>query len=239
MDAFSLQMTQQVEKTVGMSAQTSSVLKECVQEIENSASPESALFTQLAMTQRSCQELVENTNVLGPKFHAICESISKLDGKDGLSEQMKDFSNTLSEVQRRAEASMNRPIERQEIESQIQKAAAELKAMEDTLKTKDQDNETTKQLLLEARDAVDRAEARAAKEATGKSEMQDKMKNTELAVRTELSRASIIARDQVKAKFEQQIHELVKEKDDKEKDLGKAKEELEKSTASLVMSPVY
>ena len=134
---------------------------------------------------------------------------------------------------------MNRPIERQEIESQIQKAAAELKAMEDTLKTKDQDNETTKQLLLEARDAVDRAEARAAKEATGKSEMQDKMKNTELAVRTELSRASIIARDQVKAKFEQQIHELVKEKDDKEKDLGKAKEELEKSTASLVMSPVY
>ena len=240
MDAFSLEMTQNIEKTVGINAQASSALKECAQGIESITNPGSALCTQLSTTQRSCTDLIEGTNLLGPKFRGICESIGKLEGKeDGLSEQMKDFSNMLSDVKRQAEVSMWRPAEKHENELRVQKYAAELKTTLDTLKMRDQGNETTKKLLLEAKEAAEKAEARASNEATEKSDVQERLQRVESDIRAELGRASVIARDQAKAKFEQQIHQLAKDKEDKEKDLEKIEEELEMSKTSLVMSSVY
>lgn len=236
-DAFSLQMAQDVEKTVGISAHASNHLKGCVEEVEKNTNPDSALFTQLAATQRTCTGLYENIDLLGPKFREICQSVSKLEGKEeGLSEQIRDFSIILSEAKLHREVSSSRSIDKQEIEMQIQKTVAELKQTENALNIKEQENEAIKKLLQEVKETAKKAEDRAARATTEKSEWQEITKGIESNIRTELGRASVIARDQIKAKFDQQIHALVKEKDEKEKDLGKVKEELEKTKSSTVMS---
>lgn len=243
MDSFAIQMTQDIEKNLEISSNITNNLKKQLQVVEDGVSSDSALFKQLITTQQTCGSLHEKLDAVGPGFGNLTVSIRNLEGQEiNLSGQIEEFAKRLSEIQLRAQEvsqaseASNRSAEDSAIWLQLQEISAELRLVEERLKAKETENENIKLSLLEATEKVQEAEGKATQLEAEKSELHDKIQFIESKVREELNRASVIARDQNKAKFEQQIHKLVREKMDIEKDAERMKEQLERAKKSLVRS---
>ncbi|KDB24357.1 hypothetical protein H109_03803 [Trichophyton interdigitale MR816] len=84
--------------------------------------------------------------------------------------------------------------------------------------------------------AIEEAKALARKIEAEKSVLELNSKEVEKRIREELSRASLMSKDQERAKFEQERHTLTREKQQAESEAAKGKEELEAVKLSLADS---
>lgn len=121
-----------------------------------------------------------------------------------------------------------------ELTVQLEKISQELKASQEDLRAGDVDHESTKLSLMETSEMLKKAEARAAQHENEVAALQQRNQAIESKVREELNRASVISRDQSRAKFEQQVHGIMKERTAVEKELQKANELLASSQQSQV-----
>lgn len=116
----------------------------------------------------------------------------------------------------------------------IHQFTAEEDALKSLLKSKESHLKEIEQLLAEKNQAIEEAKALARKIESEKSVLELNSKEVEKRIREELSRASLMSKDQERARFEQERHTLTREKQQAESEAAKWKEELEAVKLSLV-----
>lgn len=99
-----------------------------------------------------------------------------------------------------------------ELESQLVKVSQEFKAAHESLRVQHDEHDATKHTLCEVNKTLEEAETKAIQHASEIATLQKKIKITESEVREELSRASVISRGQSRARFDQQLHGILREK---------------------------
>ncbi|KAJ9298580.1 hypothetical protein DTO271G3_3547 [Paecilomyces variotii] len=99
-----------------------------------------------------------------------------------------------------------------ELQIQLQTTSAALAEALESIKDKESHIETLQQGLVETRMNTANAEERIEQLEREKATLKDEMSHLEVKIREELGRASVIARDKIKAQFEQQLHRAQKEK---------------------------
>ncbi|DAA79137.1 TPA_exp: Uncharacterized protein A8136_2922 [Trichophyton benhamiae CBS 112371] len=115
----------------------------------------------------------------------------------------------------------------------IHQFTAEEDALKSLLKSKESHLKEIEQLLAEKNQAIEEAKALARKIESEKSVLELNSKEVEKRIREELSRASLMSKDQERARFEQERHTLTREKQQAESEAAKWKEELEAVKLSL------
>lgn len=230
MDVVVPQLTKEFEKNSDTNDSMRAFLKEQLQNIENHFAPDCDLYKHLSTSKEACRSLYEKIDILGPNVCTLNATIQRIDEKEnGLVEEIKELGRSLTETRDLAKKSPTVPEDdiipaTAEIVSQLEKISEELRIAQETIQEKNTENEHTKQSLLEANEALQEAETKAALYEAEVGSLQRQAQAIENRIREELNRASVIARDQNRAKFEQQLHGILKEKEAVEKDLQKTKE---------------
>lgn len=206
-------------------------LEQQIQNLDSKFGVDCDLSKQLATNQEVCRILQERIERIGQNFSVLDNTIkrSKIKEVDFL-EKMEEIGRTFSEV-RNLEKVTCSSLENGsfvtpaiELESRLAKVSQELKTVQKSLEAKHDENETTKYSLSEVTKNLEETDARATQSASEVVILQNRMKETESRVREELSRASVISRDQSKARFEQQLHEILREKTALEHELAATKD---------------
>ncbi|KAK2854391.1 hypothetical protein FQN49_005140 [Arthroderma sp. PD_2] len=110
---------------------------------------------------------------------------------------------------------------------------AEEDALNNLLRSKESQLKEVERELEETKRAVEDAKAHACKIDSEKATLESSSKEVEKRIREELSRASLMSKDQDRARYEQEKHTLTREKQQAEGDAIKAKRELETVKANL------
>ncbi|EFR04958.1 hypothetical protein MGYG_07960 [Nannizzia gypsea CBS 118893] len=116
----------------------------------------------------------------------------------------------------------------------IHQFTAEEEALKSLLKSKESQFKDIEKLLAEKNQAVEEAKVLARNIECDKSTLEQNSREAEKRIREELSRASLMSKDQERARFEQERHILTREKQQAEADAAKGKGELE--TAKLALA---
>lgn len=116
----------------------------------------------------------------------------------------------------------------------VHQFTAEEEALKSLLKSKESKLKDTEQLLAEKNQAIEETRAFARNLESEKSTLEQNSREVEKRIREELSRASLMSKDQERARFEQEKHTLTREKQQAEADAAKRREELETVKVALV-----
>ncbi|KAL5358463.1 hypothetical protein BJX96DRAFT_182929 [Aspergillus floccosus] len=192
-------------------------LKSQLQRVEDNLAPGSTLLEQLTTTKASCTSLGDSLDTSMSCVEQLDKSIKDAQNREyNLMEQMGHLQEKLSEVKAlpdRAKEDSHATIAKQvELEDRLKLLSTELANMINNLQTKDDEITHLNVALLEATGRLQEAETRANQSENEVCDLQERVKSIEVDVRAELTRASVISRDQTKAKYEQQLHELLREK---------------------------
>ncbi|KAF5866652.1 hypothetical protein ETB97_010746 [Aspergillus alliaceus] len=182
--------------------------------------------------EANISELTEENNALRSQLEVVNVIQNR---ENGLAQQIEHLESRLFEVQipEKSEPTAAETQERVELELKIQQLSAELSRSEEKLLSRTAENEGIRLSLLEAVTKGQEAEARASNLESETTTLRAEVEAIETKVREELNRASVIARDQHRAKYEQQIHELLREKVELNKGIQKVKHELLKVQKAL------
>lgn len=223
-------MTKDFEKSSEANDSVRAFFKEQLQSIENLFGADCDLHKQFSAIKEACESLHENLEIMGPDVCTLNTTIQGIEEKEsGLVRQIEEFEKNLTEARDLVKQAPLVPEKENcsataEIMSQLEKVSEELRVAQETLQTKDTENEHVKHSLLETTEALQEAETKATSYEAKVRTLQQQAQSVESKIREELSRASVIARDQNRAKFEQRLHGVLKEKEAVEKDLEKTKE---------------
>ncbi|KAM5469312.1 hypothetical protein MferCBS49748_002983 [Microsporum ferrugineum] len=116
----------------------------------------------------------------------------------------------------------------------IHQFTAEEDALEALVKSKESQIKDMERLVEEKNPAIEDAQALTCKIDSEKLTLELNSREAEKRIREELSRTSLISKDQDRARFEQEKHTLTREKQQAEADNAKLGEELEAMEAELV-----
>lgn len=239
MNSLALQLTRDIGGNSELNAQLVKDIKERADMISNAVDSSSALFKQLAADQEICGSLKMGLESVAPKLGDLTASIGKLDQKEvGLVQQLGEMAKCLSEVRMPEKAPLESEAEDQlakdQLQLQLDEVSAQLSMAEANLAAKEEENESTRRSLSDATAQAQVAEERTSQLESEVAALQDNVKAVEFKVREELSRASVVSRDHIRAKFEQQLHNAQWEKMESEKEVARIKEQLVCAQQSLV-----
>ena len=241
MDTVVVQLTTSFETSSAANATITSHLTEQLKSIGDSFGRNSDIFKQLIENKEACGSLHGRFESIGPNISTLYEAIQVLGEKEiSLVQQMQELGTDISQTRIAVKEAPTRvenedaSMARTEMESRLEKMSQELAMVHEALQAKDSESESTKRSLLDTTKTSQEAEARAVQYEREIAALQQKIQSIESKVREELNRASVISRDQTRAKFEQQLHKFVKEKEDAEKEMQKTKELLEAAQQSQV-----
>lgn len=234
-------LAKDLEETCETNTDAKSYFQGQFQNIESRFGADCDLFKQLAASKEACGSLHEKLDFVTPNFCTLDAAIRDREEKElSLVRQMEELGRELSEARNAAKEPPPPPEDGNfsaavsELTVQLEKISQELKASQEDLRAGDVDHESTKLSLMETSEMLKKAEARAAQHENEVAALQQRNQAIESKVREELNRASVISRDQSRAKFEQQVHGIMKERTAVEKELQKANELLASSQQSQV-----
>lgn len=240
MDSITAQLTKEIEKGSEANGNMVNVLQVHLRNIEDGLGSDSALFKKLAVNDQLCGSLYEKLDLVGPNIFNLTSCLNGLEEKEtSLSQQMEELGRSLAAQKPDEEAVLTPEIigymtENTRLQLRVQEISAELNSKDENLKIKEMESDNMKDSLAGARTKVQEAEDRATQLESETTSLREKINSIETNVREELNRASVVSRDQIKARFEQQIHKLLKEKSDIENDAGNVREQLANAQESLV-----
>ena len=241
MDTVVVQLTTGFETSSAANATITSHLTEELKSIGDSFGRNSDIFKQLIENKEACGSLHGRFESIGPNISTLYEAIQGLEEKEiSLVQQMQELGTDISQTRIAVKEAPTRLVDEDtsmataEMESRLEKMSQELAMAHEALQAKDSEGENTKRSLLDTTKKSQEAEARAVQYEREIAALQQKIQSIESKVRVELNRASVISRDQTRAKFEQQLHKVVKEKEDAEKEMQKTKELLDAAQQSQV-----
>ncbi|PWY76993.1 hypothetical protein BO70DRAFT_295172 [Aspergillus heteromorphus CBS 117.55] len=216
-------------------------LKEQLQLTKDHMVSESFLTERLTRDVESRNSLQERLKTFLEAIEKISCSIQTFEHKEmGLADQMKTLEMNLSEMQipqnieLLREESFRHNREVVEMEQKIRLLSEELRQAEFTITAKDHENEAIKISLLETESRSHETESRVRQAESEAAALRDEVKAVEARVREELSRASVVSRELDRAKNEQVLHELLREKTDIERNMEIVTAELAEAQLVLV-----
>ncbi|PYH76204.1 hypothetical protein BO82DRAFT_359318, partial [Aspergillus uvarum CBS 121591] len=196
-------------------------LNEQLQRVTSQIASESTLVERISMHTEHFGGLKEALERLLPLTDQLNCSIDALRNNEArLCGQMKQFEADLGEARtlKNSEAAAleftRHELEKAQIEGRMQKVVAESEAMAEKLRAKDLENKAIQSSLLKAESRTQKIEPCVMKLEAEVVTLKDAVRQKESQVREELGRASVIAREQIKARYEQQHRDLLKEKAD-------------------------
>ncbi|RAH79910.1 hypothetical protein BO86DRAFT_280657, partial [Aspergillus japonicus CBS 114.51] len=218
-------------------------LNEQLQKVTSQIASESTLAEQISMHTEHFGGLKEALERLLPLTDQLNCSIDALrDNQARLCGQMEQFEADLGEARtlKNAEAAAleltRHELEKAQIEGRMQKVVAESEAMAEKLRAKDLENKAIQSSLLKAESRTQEIESCVIKLEAEVVALKDAV-NQESQVREELGRASVIAREQIKARYEQQHRDLLKEKADLAQSVELLQMQLDDTKSSFVRCP--
>ncbi|KAH8427934.1 uncharacterized protein LDX57_005637 [Aspergillus melleus] len=240
-DAIGLEITSEMRGGSKANNNLAVQLKEQLQYLADSMNTGSIILQKLSENEKCCGTLQESLGAIIPTIDSLNSSMKIIDDKGlDITRQMEHLGKSISDIKipDKVELVPVEPCmhaqEKIELERQVQNLVAELKIAAETLKDKECHNEKTSNALLEAMSKVDETEAHAEQFKSQIIELEDQAKTIEANVREELNRASIVARDEHKKRFEQQLHRALQEKSEIERHLIKLQEQLADSHREIV-----
>ncbi|PYI17193.1 hypothetical protein BO99DRAFT_338461 [Aspergillus violaceofuscus CBS 115571] len=219
-------------------------LNEQLQKVTSQIASESTLAEQISMHTEHFGGLKEALERLLPLTDQLNCSIDALrDNQARLCGQMEQFEADLGEARtlKNAEAAAleltRHELEKAQIEGRMQKVVAESEAMAEKLRAKDLENKAIQSSLLKAESRTQEIESCVIKLEAEVVTLKDAVNQKESQVREELGRASVIAREQIKARYEQQHRDLLKEKADLAQSVELLQMQLDDTKSSFVRCP--
>lgn len=241
-DSLALQLSKDIKGSSALNAEVIKGLRERTDMIANAVDSDSALFKQLVAGQEMCNGLKLGLESVAPKLCDLTESIGRLDEKeDGLAQQLGEIAKSFSDSQvlekppLESEAADQSARDRRQ--HQLDEISTQLSIAQANLAVKETENDNIRNSLSEATAQTQAAEERAMQLESEVAALQGNANAIELKVREELNRASVISRDHIKAKFEQQLHNSLREKMETERELERANKQLAGAQQSLVSFP--
>ena len=239
MNSLVLQLTNDIGGNSELNTQLAQDLRRRADMIVNAVDSNSVLFKQLAAGQEMCTRLKMDLESVAPKLCDLTASIGRLDEKeDGLVQKLGEveksffesrvFEKTALELQATEQSTRN------QLQLQLDEISAQLDIAQASLAVKEAENEKIRNSLSEAGAKAQDTEKQVMRLQSEVAFLQGNAKAAELRVREELNRASVIARDHIRAKFEQQLHNALREKMETERELDKIKEQLASAQQTLV-----
>ncbi|UDD55250.1 hypothetical protein AFCA_002885 [Aspergillus flavus] len=226
-----------IERSFKVNEDRAQLLTEQLRSVEENVGGESALLKRLSASEVTCTTLQESLEACAPSIDKLGSFLEGAREKENsLARQMGQLEIRLSELQtpETTEPTAAEFKERVEHELRIQQLSDELRTAEERLRSRAIENEEMRLSLLEAVTKGQEAEGRANKFESEAIALQDEIKVIESKIREELNRASVISRDQYRVKYEQQIHELLREKSELCKSIEKVRDELMEAQKALV-----
>ncbi|OGM39990.1 rootletin [Aspergillus bombycis] len=232
-------LTAVIEKSSKMNGDRARFLTEQLESVRENVGSESALLKRLAANEVTCIGLYERLEACAPsidKLRTFLESVQKKE--NSLAQQLEQLETRLSELQatETTEPTAAEIKERAELDLRIQQLSDKLRTTDESLRSRATENEEMRLSLLEVVTKGQEAEARANRFESEAITLQDEVKVIESKIREELNRASVISRDQHRVKYEQQIHELLREKGELRKSVERVQGELAEAQKALVES---
>ncbi|KAF7595083.1 hypothetical protein BBP40_007286 [Aspergillus hancockii] len=227
--SITIELTKAMQKSSEVDGNRSQVLIGQLQSLGESLGSSSVLLKQLSTSEARCLSLQERLETFVQNVDRFSSSLGSIwDKEDNLTRQIEQLDRKLSEVQT---LEMTRPTaaeikKKHNVELKLQDLSTELRLTEESLKSREIENEELKQSLLEAVSKAQKTEFRANGLELETIALQDEIKTIETKIREELNRASVVARDQNRVKHEQQIHELTREKVELQKCIGIVRDKL-------------
>ncbi|KAB8268951.1 hypothetical protein BDV30DRAFT_251782 [Aspergillus minisclerotigenes] len=225
-----------IERSSKVNEDRAQLLTEQLRSVEENVGGESALLKRLSANEVTCTTLHESLEACAPSIDKLGSFLEGAREKENsLTRQMGQLEIRLSELQtpETTEPTAAEIKERVELELRIQQLSDELRTAEERLRSRAIENEEMRLSLLEAVTKGQEAEGRANKFESEAIALQDEIKVIESKIREELNRASVISRDQYRVKYEQQIHELLREKGELCKSIEKVRDELMEAQKAL------
>ncbi|GAQ44547.1 unnamed protein product [Aspergillus niger] len=146
------------------------------------------------------------------QFTALEASLSAMqlpDQRQILKKETQRFEQTLAEMERK-----------------IQGLSEQSKLAEEALRNKDLENQALRGSLEIVSAKVEDDDSRVRRYEAEVATLKDEVKSVEARVRKELSRASVISREQDRARYDQRIHELLRGKSEVERNFSKVSMQL-------------
>ncbi|KAL2816223.1 hypothetical protein BDW59DRAFT_166434 [Aspergillus cavernicola] len=204
-------------------------LEEQLQVFKDSVSDGSALLNQLSASEDRCKILHKKLEETVPAFDTIGRSIDSLQKREvDLGNQMENLESSLIEVklpERFAEDYFH-ISEKLGLDNELQQLSLKLKLTEDRLQIQQLDSTQKNNELLGMTARAHQAELKATKLESHTADLQEKVKTTESKAQEDLEIAVAGSRDQCKAEFERQFHQLLEAKTEAQVDTQRLKEQL-------------
>ncbi|OJJ96467.1 hypothetical protein ASPACDRAFT_46635 [Aspergillus aculeatus ATCC 16872] len=164
--------------------------------------------------RETLERLLPLTDQLNCSIDALKDNEARLCGQMEQLEADLGDARTLKNAELAALELTRHELEKAQIEGRMQKVVAESEAMAERLRAKNLENKAIYSSLLEAESRTQEVESCVLQLESEVVTLRDAVKKKENQVREELGRASVIAREQIKARYEQQHRDLLKEKVD-------------------------
>ncbi|KAF7169140.1 hypothetical protein CNMCM5623_001927 [Aspergillus felis] len=238
-NTFDSKLNEGLERTFALNENVAHNLREQLKLFENNNGCHMALLKQLGLNKEQYNAVRERLEALEPSMHKINSSLTTLNEKEiDLAQHITQLQKSISEGQNPALATdvCGLSMENAALKDQIEQLSIKMSSAEENAKAKELETEEAKRALLEATAKMQEEMKRAQDFEAEAVSLRQTTISIETKIREELNRASVISRDQTKARFEQQIHKLLREKVEAEKDMVTIRESLAEAQASMVIN---
>ncbi|RAK98797.1 uncharacterized protein BO80DRAFT_479303 [Aspergillus ibericus CBS 121593] len=243
MDSMMLQINADVGKGAEANASLTQTLKEQVTVIEKQIASDLDLSKKLSVNSDNYGSLLKALDPFTTTTDKIACSVQGLEAKDiGLADQMNALRISLAELQipqpinmAKEEACRYEMIVA-EMRDKMEHMSEDLKVAQEALKAKELETEAIRISLSESSSKANDAESRARAFELEAAALRDEVKSVESRVREELNRASVVSREQGRARYDQQLHELLREKVEVERNMERILTQLAEARLTLVES---
>ncbi|KAA8644535.1 uncharacterized protein ATNIH1004_008739 [Aspergillus tanneri] len=215
MEAIQLEIANEIHGSSEANGNLVDQLKQHLQYLGDSVNNGLNILRELSANEQRCSALQESFQAFVPSLESLNLSVKEIGDKESdLAQQMEHIGRSITEINipEKVELSSAEAFsysqEKLELEQRLQELSTELRIAKESIEEKQICKEEANHALHEAMGRVRETEQRAKQFESQTIELQDRIKKIEIEVREELNRASVISRDQCRARYEQQVHGL-------------------------------
>jgi hypothetical protein len=238
-NTFDFKLNEGLERSFTLNENVAHNVREQLKLFENNSGCHMALLKQLGVNEEQYNTVREMLEALEPSMHSISSSLTTLNEKEiDLTKHITHLEKSIFEAQNLAPTTdvCALSTENAALKDQIEQLSIKVSSAEENTKAKELETEEAKRALLDVTAKMQEEMKRAQDSEAEVVNLRQKTISIETKIREELNRASVISRDQTKARFEQQIHKLVREKVEAEKDRATIRESVAEVQASIVIN---
>ncbi|KAH2217403.1 hypothetical protein KXX00_003693 [Aspergillus fumigatus] len=226
---FDFKLNEGLERNFALNENVAHKVLEQLKLFENTNGCHMALLKQLGINEEQYNTVREMLEALEPSMQTISSSLTTLNEKGiDLTQHITHLEKSIFEAQNPAPTIDVCALftENAALKDQKEQLSIRVRSAEENAKAKELETEKANCALLDVTAKMQEEMKRAQDFEAEVVNQRQKIISIEAKIREELNRASVIARDQAKARSEQQKHKMLREKAEAEKDMATIRESL-------------